>query len=78
MLGYKHSSESIAKMRGRTHSVETKLLITEAMTGKTHSAETKVLISQAMKGENNPMFGITGENHPQGFLGGNTLERGNS
>src|SRR5205085_3377846 len=33
--------------------------------GRTHSDETKKIISNALTGEKNPMFGITGENHPR-------------
>ena len=34
------------------------------MYGRNHSDETKQILSDAKKGEKNPMFGRTGENHP--------------
>jgi group I intron endonuclease len=43
-------------MAGRTHSDETKKILSEANKGKTLSDETKKKISDANKGEKNPMF----------------------
>ena len=54
LLGYKHTEESLAKIRGENHH----------MFGKTHSAETLAKMSEAQKGENNSMFGRTGKNNP--------------
>lgn len=79
-LGSIHSAETIAKisgenhpMYGKIHTEKSKALMSEAkigknnprgLLGKTHSAEAKVLMSEAKIGENHPLFGITGENHP--------------
>lgn len=46
-LGYKHTSESLAKFTGENH----------PMYGLSLLPETKALISKAQSGENNPMFG---------------------
>lgn len=64
-LGYKHSPESLAKISGenhfffgKTHSVETLVLISEALSGennpmfgKSHSVETLAKMSSAHKGK---------------------------
>jgi group I intron endonuclease len=55
-LGYKHAPESLAKFTGENHP--------RGMLGKTHSPDALAKMSEALSGENNPMFGVTGENHP--------------
>jgi len=63
LKGRTFSAETIVKFSGRTHSEETKALISQAMIGKnlgknlgkTHSEESKALMSLAKSGYNNPM-----------------------
>src|SRR5690606_1442762 len=71
-LGYKHSSESLAKLREAMSSDKVKAKLSKINTGennpnfgKSISIPTKALISQALSGENNSMYGKTGENHPK-------------
>ena len=61
---YNTSLNSSAPMSGRTHSEETKKIMSEAkkgaksfLFGKNHSDETRKKISDAIKGENHPNFG---------------------
>jgi group I intron endonuclease len=43
-LGYKHTEETLAKMRSRKHSLETRLKMSEAKKGKTHTEETLAIL----------------------------------
>ena len=52
-MGYKHTEETLAKMR------EAKKGNKHPLFGKTHSKETLNRMSAALKGKNNPLFGIT-------------------
>jgi group I intron endonuclease len=64
-LGFKHSEESIAKMResgkgkllGIPKTEEHKARISETLKGKTHSAEIIAKMSEARKGDKHPLFG---------------------
>lgn len=49
---------------GKTHSAESKALMSLAHMGKTHTIEAKAKISLAMSGENHPFYGKLGDNHP--------------
>jgi group I intron endonuclease len=51
-------------MFGKTHSEETKQKIGDGNRGKQLSVETKQKISESKKGEKHPMYGKTGERHP--------------
>jgi len=56
MPKYNIAKNPTAPMSGRTHSDDTKIIMSDAKKGKTHSNETKIIMSDAKKGENNPMF----------------------
>lgn len=73
-LGYKHTEETLAllsltmsgenhPMFGKTHSADTKALMSKAHLGKTHSTETSAKMSLAQRS-----IDRTGENNPRGFL----------
>ena len=77
LLGFKHSADTLQKLseinKGKTHSADTKALMSEAkigeknprgMLGKSLSAEVIAKMSAAKKGENHPMYGKTGNSHP--------------
>jgi hypothetical protein len=68
MIGRKLSLETRAKlsaafkgrpspMKGRHHSIESKVMLSIANTGKSHTEETKRKLSEAKRGEKNPCFG---------------------
>ena len=54
-LGFKHSEETLVKLRGRKLSYLTKSL----MKGRLHTEEAKAKISAATKGDKHPLFGKT-------------------
>lgn len=60
-LGQKRSESTRTLIRkiksGLTHTIETKLKISETLRGKTHSAETKAKMSLLKIGDKNPNFG---------------------
>ena len=61
--GFSPNEETRIKLRGRTHSEETRRKIGESNKGKnkgnTHSEESKKRMSDVKKGENHPMYGTT-------------------
>jgi group I intron endonuclease len=64
ILGYKHTEETLAKLRARRHSEETKAKMStdrkgenHPLFGRSHSEDTKDKISKALSGENSPLFG---------------------
>jgi len=68
---YNISLNPSAPFSGRTHSEESKIIMSDAkkgeknpMFGKNHTEEIKTILSDALSGKKNPMFGRTGENHP--------------
>lgn len=68
MTGYEmpeEAKEAIGEAsRGRTMSAEAREKISESLTGHEVSEETRQKISDSLKGENNPWYGVTGEEHP--------------
>ena len=66
---YNIAQDPVAPFSGRTHSDESKQIMSDAkkgenspMFGKNHTEESKTIMSEAKKGENNPMFG---KNHTE-------------
>jgi len=67
---YNISLNPIAPFSGRTHSEESKIIMSEAKKGENHpnygqtlSNETKTKISDTMTGENHPMYPLRCKNH---------------
>lgn len=69
MTGHEMSEESKKKIgeasSGREMSEEAKQKISESLKGHEVSDETKQKISESLRGENNPWYGVTGEEHPR-------------
>jgi group I intron endonuclease len=71
---------TLPPMSNRTHSDETRKIISEAKIGSKHTDKSKTIMSEAKKADKNPMFGqtireetkkkisdaLTGKNHPKG------------